>query len=102
MTDLTDTRIKQLLEQYERKRKKEKERYERIKTTPEFLEKNRMRAKNYYHDHKESKKNKYIENRDLLNARSSYYYYKKLDKIELFKEKCPQKVKLLEENNIQV
>ena len=102
MTDLTDTRIKLLLEQYERKRQKEKERYERIKTTPEFLEKNRMRARNYYHENKESKKNKYVENRELLNARSSYYYYKKQDKIELFKEKCPQKVKLLEQNNIQV
>ena len=102
MTDLTDTRIKHLLEQHERKRLKEKERYERIKRTPEFLEKNRTRAKNYYHDHRESKKTKYLENRDLFNARSSYYYYKKRDKIELFKEKCPQKVKLLEENNIQI
>ena len=102
MTDLTDSRIKQLIEQYERKQKKERERYERIKQSPAFLEKNRIRAKTYYQTNKDLKKQMYQENKDILNAKSSYYYYKKQGKIDLFKEKCPDKVKLLEEHNIQV
>ena len=80
MTEITDPKVKKILEQYERKRMREKERYERIKETEEFKNKNRERARNHYNLNKEVKKNNYMENRDLLNARSSYYYYKRNDR----------------------
>ena len=41
-------RIKKVLEQYERKRQKEKDRSQLIKDTDDFKNKNRERARNYY------------------------------------------------------
>lgn len=100
MTDLTDERIHKILLQYEKKRMKEKERYERIKDTAEFKDQNRNRARNHYHKNKELKKEKYDNNKEFLTARSSYYYYKNQNRIEDFKNKFPNKVKILMENNI--
>ena len=100
MTDITDPKIKSIVEQYERKRMKEKERYQRIKETDEFKIKNRERARNHYNKNKEVKKQKYIDNRDFMNARSSYNYYKKINRVEDFKQKYPQKVELLSSLNL--
>jgi len=100
MEQLSDERIKNIINQYERKRQKEKARYELIRNTDEFKNKNRERARNHYQVNKEKKKEKYDNNKVFMNARSSYYYYKKRDKIDLFKEKYPNKVKTLSENNI--
>ena len=100
MTDITDPKIKSIVEQYERKRMKEKERYQRIKETDEFKIKNRERARNHYNKNKEVKKQKYLDNRDFMNARSSYNYYKKINRVEDFKQKYPEKVELLSSLNI--
>ena len=100
MTDLTDDRIQNILIQYEKKRMKEKERYNRIKDTEEFKEGNRKRAKVHYEKNKETKKNNYIENKEFVSARSSYQYYKRLNRLEEFKEKFPEKVIILNEKNI--
>ncbi len=100
MEQLSDERIKNIINQYERKRGKERERYVLIRDTEEFKNKNRERARNHYQVNKEKKKEKYDNNKDFMNARSSYYYYKKHDKIDLFKEKYPNKVNILMENNI--
>lgn len=100
MEQLSDERIKNIINQYERKRDKERARYLLIKDTDEFKSKNRERANNHYQNNKDKKKEKYDNNKDLMNSRSSYYYYKKHDKLDLFKEKYPNKVKTLMENNI--
>ena len=100
MEQLSDERINNIINQYERKRQKERERYELIRDTEDFKNKNRERARNHYQVNKEKKKEKYDKKKDFMNARSSYYYYKKRDRIELFKEKYPNKVKTLLENNI--
>ena len=100
METFTDERIKSILNQYERKRMKEKERYKVIKDTEEFKQQNRTRARNHYQLNKEKKKENYENKKDFMNARSSLYYYKRKDKVELFKEKYPEKVKILSENNI--
>ena len=102
MSEYSEEHIKNILNQYQRKREKEKERYERIKDTEEFKTQNRERARNHYHINKDKKKEKYDNNKEFMNARSSYYYYKKRDKIELFKEKYPNKVNILMENNINI
>lgn len=101
MSEITDPeRIKKVLEQYERKRKKEKDRYQLIKDTDDFKNKNRERARNYYGLNKENKKEKYEQDKDFLSARSQYYYYRRNDKLHIFKEKYPNKVELLNERNI--
>lgn len=100
MSDLTDIRIQQIINSYNKKKIKEKERYERIKDSEEFKSKNRERAKNHYHRNKEVKLNQYKENKEFYSARTSYYYYKKLDRLDYFKEKYPEKTKLLNEKNI--
>lgn len=100
MEQLSDERIKNIINQYERKRDKERARYLLIKDTDEFKSKNRERANNHYQNNKDKKKEKYDNNKELMNSRSSYYYYKKHDKLDLFKEKYPNKVKTLMENNI--
>ena len=102
MTDLTDDRIQNILNQYERKRIKEKERYNRIKETEEFKEGNRNREKVHYEKNKESKKINYQQNKEFMSARSSYQYYKKLNRLDEFKEKFPEKVIILNEKNITV
>jgi|TARA_B110000285_G_scaffold197559_1_gene229310 hypothetical protein len=102
MTDITDPKIKSIVEQYEKKRVKEKERYERIKETEEFKTQNRERARKHYNNNKEVKKQKYIDNREFMNARSSYYYYKKIDNLETFNLKFPDKVEILKSRNIIV
>jgi len=102
MSEYSEEHIKNILNQYQRKREKEKERYERIKDTEEFKTQNRERARNHYHINKDKKKEKYDNNKEFMNARSSYYYYKKRDKLELFKEKYPNKVNILMENNINI
>jgi len=101
MSEINDSdRIQKILEQYERKRNKEKERYEIIKHTEEFKTKNRQRANNHYQQNKESKKEKYQHDKEFLNAKSQYYYYKKRDNLEKFKTKFPEKVELLKSRNL--
>ena len=78
MEQLSDERIKNIINQYERKRNKEKARYLMIKDTDEFKSKNRERANNHYQNNKDKKKEKYDNNKEYMNARSSYYYYKKI------------------------
>jgi hypothetical protein len=100
MSEYSEEHIKNILNQYQRKREKEKERYERIKDTEEFKTQNRQRARNHYQVNKDKKKEKYDTNKEFMNARSSYYYYKKKEQLDLFKEKYPNKVNILMENNI--
>lgn len=102
MTEFTDERINRILQQYEKKRKKEKERYELIKDTEEFKNQNRERAKKHYENNKEMKKQKYDNDKEFLNARASYYYYKKLNRVDLMKEKHPEKVKILNDRNMNI
>ena len=100
---ITDTeRIARILKQYEKKRAKEKERYQLIKDTEDFKTKNRQRAKNHYEKNKDKKRDNYENNKDFLNARSQYYYYKKTDRLDIFKEKFPHKIEILQSRNINI
>ena len=56
-SEINDTeRIQKIVQQYERKRNKEKERYNIIKDTEDFKIKNRQRAKDHYNLNKHIKK----------------------------------------------
>jgi len=102
MNNLTDERIKKIIEQYEKKRNREKERYQLIKDTEEFINQNRERARNHYQNNKDMKKEKYNNDKEFLNCKASFYYYRKINKLDLFKEKHPEKVKVLSDRNIIV
>lgn len=98
--DYTDEQIKKILESHKNRTIKNKERYETIKDTDEFKALNRERAKNhYYRVGKEKKQNNYNKNRDLMNAKQCYSYYKNINKIELFKTRHIDKYKLLTDIN---
>ena len=66
------------------------------KNNEDFKKKNRERAKAHYQNgYKEKKKEKYNENKDLLKNKSLFNYYKKQDKIDIFKTKHEDKYKML-------
>ena len=102
MTITDSERIERILKQYEKKREKEKERYQLIKDTEDFVMKNRQRAKDHYERNKDKKRDKYIDDKDFLNAKSQYYYYKKTNRLDIFKEKYPNKIEILKSRNINI
>ena len=51
--------------------------------------------KNWVKKNKEKKKEYYENNKDIMKAKSSYNYYKKINNIDKFKDKQPEKYNLL-------
>ena len=87
--DLSDEKIKLILERYKRKQEMDKERYHTIrKHDPEFVIKNRQRA------NKDKKKEYYEKNLELKKSRSLVTYYTKLGRLDEFKEKYPERWEL--------
>jgi len=101
MNDFTDSEIEQILSLYKAQKIRNKERYQKIKDTEDFKQKNRARANQHYHENKEMYKKRYDENKELSKAKSSFYYYKKQDRLDEFLEldKHREKVELLKKNN---
>jgi len=95
MNQLSDVEISRILELYKHQREKDKTKYELRKTDPEFMKKNRERAKKHYELNKDKRVNKYYENKDLQKAKCSYHYYKKKDNMDKFKERFPDRYDLL-------
>jgi|TARA_R100000951_G_scaffold75361_1_gene63517 hypothetical protein len=102
MTDLTDKEINKMVEHYKKQRERDKKRYLKRRENPEWVEKNRQRARAHYQANKEAKKLKYENNRDFVIARSHYYYYKNNNRINEFVDKFPDKVKILENYGLVV
>lgn len=101
--DFTDEQIKTILKKYKEKIDREKKYYHEVQKNDEnYKIKNRQRANNFYHDetngYREKKLKQYQENKEFNIAKSSYYYYKRKDKLDHFKEKYPQKYQLLIDN----
>jgi len=97
-SEYTETQINKILTDYKNRRLRDKMRYENIKDDEEFKIKNRQRAKLHYEKNKDKRKEKYIENNDLMKARNSYYYYKKKDKLDVLETKFPDRWDLLVNN----
>jgi len=97
MSEFTEEQISSILDSYKNKREKEKERYEKIKHTPEFKEKNRQRARKYYENNKEKVNNKYQQDPEFIRSRNSYNYYKKTNSLEKFIQKFPTRYQLLKD-----
>lgn len=97
--DLTAEQIARILTNYKNKRIRENKYYHEVsKNNEDFKKKNRERAKNHYENgYKEKKKENYNQNKELLKNKSLYNYYKKKDKIDVFKEKHSEKFQYLVE-----
>jgi len=95
MSDMSDIEIQKIVSLYKNQRNKDKERYSKIKDSEEFKMKNRARAKAHYEKTREIRQQKYINERDTRLAKNSYYYYKRSNNLEVFKEKHPEKYELL-------
>jgi len=100
--DLTAEQIARLLTNYKNKRIRENKYYHEVtKNKEEFKIKNRERAKAHYHNgYKEKKRENYSNNKDVLQMKSLYNYYKRKDKIDIFKEKHEDKFKMLSEKGL--
>lgn len=91
--------IKKAIEQYKKKKANEYYNYHnKYKLDPNFMQKNKERAKEHYDKNKDQRKLKYNDNKEFVKARSSYNYYKRNDKLETFKSKFPERVKILKEH----
>lgn len=93
--------INRVILQYKKKKEKEYNNYHnKNKLDPEYMKKNKERAKLHYDLNKENRKESYKNNKDLVKARSSFYYYKKNNKLDTFKDKFPNHVNTLIKYNI--
>lgn len=93
--EYSDEQIQHILNSYKCRREKDKINYEKKKINPEFVEKNRQRAREHYQLTKEKRKINYIQTKELQQAKSCYHYYKKLDKLDTFQDKHPEKYEKL-------
>ncbi len=88
--------VKSILRAYEKKRHREKDYYQRVKKhDEEYQKENRARAKAHYAKNKGVKKENYEKNKELIKARQLFYYYSNRDKLDVMKERYPDKIKLL-------
>jgi len=96
MSELTDEYIKGLVEKHKKMLQYNKDRYNNIrKNDPEFMQKNRDRARKHYEDNKEKKQQYYQQNKEIMNCKASYRYYKSRNKLDDFKTKQSDKYQKL-------
>jgi hypothetical protein len=102
--DLSPEQIDKILANYKKKRERENKYYHDVsKNNEEYKFKNRERAKAHYDKAgKDMKKEKYESNKQILQIKSLFNYYKKNDKIDVFKEKHEEKYNILVEKGIIV
>tara|TARA_R100000541_G_scaffold58278_1_gene69308 strand:+ start:430 stop:726 length:297 start_codon:yes stop_codon:yes gene_type:complete len=93
--ELSDDQTHAILEAYKRKRAKEKERYDKLKTDPDFVQRNRDRARAYYIAHRDRKQETYKMNKEIKSAKSLFHYYKSQGREDEFILKYPQKYDLI-------
>ena len=95
MDNYSDDKINIIIEAYNKKKQYEKDRYNNFKNDDDFILKNRSRAKDYYNKNRDTKLKHYHDNKEILNAKSSYYYFKRNNKLDIFNEKKTDKYELL-------
>jgi len=95
--DMDEEQIENILTIYKNKRQREKNYYHEVsKHKNDFKIKNRQRAKDHYNNgYREKKKIQYENNKQLLSSKSLFNYYKRNNKLEVFKEKHKDKYDLL-------
>jgi chemotaxis methyl-accepting protein methylase len=96
MTEFTEDQISDILKNYKTQKERSREYYDKVKDTEEFKIKNRARAKKHYDNgYNVKRKDEYKNNADVIKAKNLYYYYKKTDKLDVFKDKHADKYEAL-------
>jgi chemotaxis methyl-accepting protein methylase len=96
MTEFTEDQISDILKNYKTQKERSREYYDKVKDTEEFKIKNRARAKKHYDNgYNVKRKDEYKNNADVIKAKNLYYYYKKTDKLNVFKHKHADKYEAL-------
>lgn len=100
--DLSNEQIEKVLEKYKKKLQYDRDRYHNVKKLDStFMEKNRQRARNHYETNKDKKKEYYMNNRENKILINKFYYYNRLNKLDVLKDKYPDKyIKLCEMGKI--
>ena len=90
--EMSDEKIKNMVDRYMSNLEKKKELYHSVhKHDEEFMQRNRERANKHFQMNKDKKKQYYQDNIESKKLNNLYYYYKKKDKMDLFKSKHPDK-----------
>tara|TARA_R110001592_G_scaffold14084_5_gene63754 strand:- start:384 stop:710 length:327 start_codon:yes stop_codon:yes gene_type:complete len=98
-----DDKINKIITLYKKRVERDRIKYEKKKNDPVFIEQNRSRAKAHYEAHyKEVKKQNYNKNKDVVKAKSLFYYYRRNDRVDEFIIKYPDKVELMGNHGITV
>ena len=100
--DLSNEQIEKVLEKYKKKLQYDRDRYHNVKKLDStFMEKNRQRARNHYETNKDKRKEYYMNNRENKKLINQFYYYNRLNKLDVLKDKYPDKyIKLCEMGKI--
>ena len=98
MTDFTESEIAIVLKRYKERKEKDKQKYLKIKDNEDFKIQNRARAKEHYEKTKDLRKETYRQQKELMNAKNSFYYYKRNDRVDEFQQKYPDRYELLKLN----
>jgi hypothetical protein len=92
---MEEAMIQKAIDQYQKRLQLYKETYQKRKEDEAFMESNRQRAREYYKNNPTKKQEYYEMNKERAKARSMYNYYKKHDKLDLFKSKYPERYNLV-------
>lgn len=92
LEDYTEEYIQKLIITHQKKLANDRHTYlTKYKNDKVFQEKNRAAANDYYRRNKEKIGDRMEKNKEKNSALNSYRYYKKTDRIDLFKNKHPEK-----------
>ena len=83
MEKLSEAQKERIILQYLKVRSKANEKYKKeLKDNPDFIQKNREFAKNYYQNNKEKKFEYYDNNKEKIRLRARYNYYKQRNRLD--------------------
>lgn len=92
----SESEINKMINSYKKRQLRDKKKYDKNKDNEDFKIKNRERARAHYLANKEMKQNNYKKNKEVLNCRSLYNYYKYHSRINEFIDKFPEKCEVLQ------
>ena len=97
---MDETQIQKMIESYKKKQIREKANYDAKKDMISFKQANQIKSKAYHENNKDKIKERYTNNKDVVNARSLYNYYKKKDMVDIYIERHKPKYDLLVEKGL--
>ena len=95
---MDDIQINKIIEQYKNTKKKQHDNYHnKYKLDDDFIKRNRERAKEHYNLNVDKRKENYSNNKEYAKARSSYNYYKRINQLDKFEDKYPERHKMIKD-----